>query len=154
MKIEKATQKDLSEILKAQYDAFLIEGINSNDFNIQPLKQSIQEITDEFNNGIILKAVLDNKIIGSVRAKQINNIVYIGKLFILEEYQGRGYAKELMHAIENKFDNCEFQLFTNFFNNKNVTLYKKLGYIEFKKEKASPKITFIYFKKYKNIKQD
>lgn len=47
------------------------------------LRQTIEEVYDEFRKGTILKAVDERgTIIGSVRAYQENGIVYIGKLMV------------------------------------------------------------------------
>jgi len=54
----------------------------------------------------------------------------------------------LMDAIEREFDGCDrYELFTGFKSQKNLYLYKKLGYKEFKQERLSEKITFIYLEK-------
>ena len=48
--------------------------------DIPPLKQMLEEVYDEFNKGIILKAIDENGvIIGSVRTYQDAGTVYIGK---------------------------------------------------------------------------
>lgn len=62
---------------------------------IPPLKQKIEELNDEYNDGIILKMIDDNNtIIGSVRAKIDSGTVHIGKLMVHPDHQHKGYGKD------------------------------------------------------------
>lgn len=61
--IKKAQKEDLEEILKLQYLAYQSEAKLFGNMDIPPLKQTIEEVYDEFQKGAILKAV-DN---GGVR---------------------------------------------------------------------------------------
>ena len=77
--IEKAKIEDLHEILNLQYLSYQSEAKLFNDMNIPPLKQTLEELYDEFQKGTILKVVNDvGTIIGSVRAYQKGETVYIG----------------------------------------------------------------------------
>ena len=83
MKICRATKEDLPQILDLQYLAYQSEAEYLNNYNIPPLKQTLDELEEEFENKIILKAISDeNKIIGSVRGNLQDNTVYIGKLMV------------------------------------------------------------------------
>ena len=88
IKIFKADLADMEAILQLQYTAYQSEAEINNNYEIQPLKQTLDELYDEFNKGIILKAVLDGKIIGSVRAYADGDTVYIGKLIVHPDHQG------------------------------------------------------------------
>ncbi|WP_242941836.1 MULTISPECIES: hypothetical protein [Pseudobutyrivibrio] len=71
MKISRAELQDLDEILKLQYLAYQSEAALFGTDDIPPLKQTIEEVEDEYSNGIILKMHTDdNVIVGSVRAKK------------------------------------------------------------------------------------
>lgn len=62
--------------------------------DIPPLKQTLTDVENEFQKGIILKALDDDKtIIGSVRAFCDNETVYIGKLMVHPSKQGQGIGK-------------------------------------------------------------
>ena len=68
MIITKATKEDLSEILQLQYLSYQSEAKLLNNFDIPPLKQTLQEVQNEYDNGTRLKVLDDNnRIIGSVR---------------------------------------------------------------------------------------
>ena len=81
--IKKAERVDLQEILQLQYLAYQSEAALFGSRDIPPLKQTLDEVIEEFNSGVILKMVDENGvIIGSVRAKEIDGTVYIGKLIV------------------------------------------------------------------------
>jgi len=146
-KIEKAEKADTAEILRIQYAAYQSEAALYNDYSIQPLTQTVEQVTEEFNGGVVLKAVKDGKIIGSVRAYEKENTVYIGKLIVLPEYQNKGIGKRLLQAVEDEFRGRRYELFTGEKSEKNLRLYEKCGYTRFKREEVTPELTFIYLEK-------
>lgn len=133
-KVEKATFEDLSDILYLQKCCYLMEAELYNDFNIPPLLQTQEDIEQDFANQTILKLHLKGRIIGSVRAFEKNDTCYIGKLIVERKYQNCGYGKMLLNSIENEFNTSRFELFTGHKSEKNLSLYTKLGFNEFKKE--------------------
>jgi len=152
MEIKKAIYEDLSEILNLQKLAYQSEAKLLNDFSIQPLTQTLIELQNEFNknkSGVILKLINEknNQIIGSVRANEENNRVYIGKLIVHPDYQNKGYGTKLLNTIETYFENKVFELFTSSKSEKNLHLYKKNGYKEFKREKSENNYEFVYLEK-------
>jgi len=67
--ITKAELEDLKEILDLQYLAYQSEAELFGNKDIPPLKQTLDEVIEEFNSGTILKMTGDDGvIIGSVRA--------------------------------------------------------------------------------------
>ena len=58
--IEKAQKDDLKEILELQYLAYQSEAKLFGNMDIPPLKQTLEEVYDEFNKGVILKAIDEN----------------------------------------------------------------------------------------------
>ena len=149
MEIIKATQKDSSKILDLQKLAFLSEAKLLNDYSIQPLIQTLEELENEFSKNIILKLVDEktNQIIGSVRAYEENDRVYIGKLIVHPDYQNKGFGTKLLKTIETYYKNKSFELFTSAKSDKNIMLYKRNGYKEFKRKKLSENLELIYLEK-------
>lgn len=145
--ISKAHLEDLETILKLQYAAYQSEAELHNDFTIQPLTQTLDQVIEEFHKGVILKAEQDNIIIGSVRACKKENTVYIGKLMVHPEHQGNGLGKRLLAAIENEFSGCKFELYTACKSDRNLHLYETSGYGRFKEETDETGIRFAFFKK-------
>jgi ribosomal protein S18 acetylase RimI-like enzyme len=150
--IKKAMYEDLVEILDLQKLVFLSEAKLLNDYSIQPLTQTLAELQNEFvkfDKGIILKLIDDenNQIIGSVRAYEINDRVYIGKLIVHPDHQNKGFGTDLLKAIETYFENKIFELYTSNKSEKNLYLYKKSGYKEFKREKTAEGYDFVFLEK-------
>jgi len=146
--IGSAKTEDLSEILQLQKEAYLSEAEIYNDYNIPPLTQDIDSLKKEFEKGNILKAMIGNELVGSVRAYKENTTCYIGKLIVKESQQNKGIGKSLMQAIENLYVDCKrFELFTGMKSGKNLFLYKKLGYVPFKEEKINDRLTLVFLEK-------
>ena len=149
MIITEANIDDAHEILQLQKNAYIIEAEIYNDFLIPPLVQTLDEIKKEFEECVFLKAVDNGQIIGSVRASlDDSGTCYIGKLIVHPDFQNQGIGTDLMNEIESFFEDCNsFELFTGYKSNKNMKLYEKLGYSQYKLEKINDELSFIYFKK-------
>jgi GNAT superfamily N-acetyltransferase len=128
MEILQATVADAVEILALQKLAYQIEAERYNNYDIPPLKQTLDEIKNEFRNHIFLKAVSEGSIIGTVRAHEENGVCYIGRLAVHSDSQNRGIGTALMKAIEGYYKPKRFDLFVGSKSDKNIYLYKKLGY--------------------------
>ena len=148
MEICKATEDDLPEILALQYLAFQSEVNRFKNKKDLPLKQTLDELTDELNNGVILKLILDDDtIIGSVRAYTKDRTTHIGKLMVHPDYRQRGLGTRLMEKIENCFLNTKYELFTVSKSVNNIKFYKKRGYEIFAKKRINEELVFIYMQK-------
>jgi len=147
MTILKAVQDDLQEILELQYLAYQSEAALFGNKDIPPLKETIEELTEEFDKGTILKLVEDGKIIGSVRAYVKNGTAYIGKLMVHPDHRCKGYGTLLLNEIEKCFPDCRFELFTSTRSEDNIRLYQKLGYIIFDRKEITDELVFVYLEK-------
>ena len=145
--IVKAQYDDLREILELQYLAYQSEAALFGSRDIPPLKQTLDEVIDEFNSGIILKMVVDNEIIGSVRAKEQAGTAYIGKLMVHPGHRRRGYGSKLLAAIESCFPNRRYELFTSTRSRDNIRLYQKMGYTIFDSKAVNDELQFVYMEK-------
>jgi len=150
IRIERADVADMEEILKLQYIAYQSEALIHGDFTIQPLTQTLDETIAEYNKGIVLKAVQNNEIIGSVRAYTEGNTAYIGKLMVHPNHRSKGLGKSLLRAIELVFSNKRFELFTSCKSDRNLHLYETEGYKRFRKEIDDAGIEFVYLEKNAN----
>jgi ribosomal protein S18 acetylase RimI-like enzyme len=145
--IERASISDAEEILSLQKLAYGSEAETYNDFSIEPLVQTLEELKKQIIDYIVLKAVVDETIIGSVRAYEKNGTCYIGKLMVHPDHQNKGIGKKLMDAIENLFPTSRYELFTGSRSEKNIGLYEKLGYKTFKTHSINPEFSLIYLEK-------
>ena len=148
MNIYKADRKDLDEILRLQYLAYQSEAALFGTDDIPPLKQTLDEVIAEYEKGIILKLVTDdNVIIGSVRAREENKTVYIGKLMVHPDHRHKGYGTRLLTEIEKCFTCERYELFTSTRSVDNIRLYEKNGYKEYKREALNNELIFVYMQK-------
>ncbi|MBO4524537.1 MAG: GNAT family N-acetyltransferase [Ruminococcus sp.] len=146
--IKKAELSDLKEILQLQYLAYQSEADLFGSRDIPPLKQTLDEVVEEFNSGIILKMVDDkNTIIGSVRAKESDGTVYIGKLMVHPNHRHKGYGTMLLSEIEKCFPDKRYELFTSTRSLDNIRLYQKLGYTIFARKAVNDELEFVYMEK-------
>ena len=148
MIIIKAEKEDIQKILDLQYLAYQSEARLFDNEDIPPLKQTLVDVEDEYQKGIILKALDENKtIIGSVRAFCDNDTVYIGKLMVHPSKQGQGIGTQLLLEMEKQYPKQRYELFTSTRSEKNIAMYKKLGYKIFDKKQVSEELRFVYMEK-------
>ena len=145
--IEKAYISDLKEILDLQHLAYITEAKRFNNMNIKPLTETLNELIEEFNKGIVLKLTIDNKIVGSIRAYEKDDTAYIGKLMVHPEYRNKGYESMLLKEIEECYKNKRYELFTSTRSIENIRMYERVGYKQFKTEKIDNELEFIYLEK-------
>jgi GNAT superfamily N-acetyltransferase len=151
MEILRAEITDASEILVLQKLAYQSEATIYNDYEIPPLTQSLESIRSEFSNYTFLKAIEDNVIVGSVRAR-INDVTcYIGRLIVHPDYQNLGIGSALLEKIEKCQQAKRYELFTGSKSERNLYLYKKHGYREFKTEDQTDKIKIVFLQKYRKL---
>lgn len=150
MEIMNAELADLREILELQYLAYQSEAMLHNNYSIQPLVQTLEEVEQEYYKGTILKGIdKDGTIIGSIRGYAEGDTLYIGKVIVHPEHQGKGYGGQLIRALENMYPGLRYELYTSEKSLKNLGIYEHLGYVRFK-EKLLPGIKLIYLEKNSN----
>lgn len=146
--ILKANRNDLKEILQLQYLAYQSEAALFGSRDIPPLKQTLDEVIEEWDSGIILKMVDDkNTVIGSVRASERDGTVYIGKLLVHPDHQRKGFGTKLLYEIEKCFPDKRYELFTSTRSIDNIRLYQKLGYKIFARKAVNDELEFVYMEK-------
>lgn len=148
MNILKAESRDLEEILILQKVCYRETGERYNDFDIPPLTQTLEELKDEYKSMDIIKAVADDRIIGSIRYNRNDGSCYIGRIIVHPQYQNMGVGTKLINSVyEYNNDIKRFELFTGSRDDKNLYLYKKHGFREFKSIKAGKDYSLIYLEK-------
>ena len=146
--ISKALKTDLKEILELQYLAYQSEAALFGNKDIPPLKETIEEVEEEYQKGLILKMTDPNGvIIGSVRAYEDGGTVYIGKLMVHPDHRRKGYGKMLLSEIEKYFPGRRYELFTSTRSVDNIRLYESVGYREFDRKKIDEELEFVYMEK-------
>lgn len=148
MQIELAGVGDAQEILDLQKLAYQSEAALNNDYSIPPLTQSLDEIKADFRQQVVFKATLDGHIVGSVRGRLRDGSCHIGRLIVDPEFQNRGIGTRLLNRIEQHFGEAQhYELFTSERSERNLYLYKKLGYRVFRTEPLTQKTTVVFLEK-------
>jgi ribosomal protein S18 acetylase RimI-like enzyme len=148
LSIKRAQVQDAEAILDLQKLAYLSEAEIYDNKSIPPLTQTLEEIRAEFDNQIFLKALIDEKIVGSVRAYQTEGTCRIGRLVVHPKFQNRSIGSRLMNKIEGLFEKAKrFELFTGDNSARNLYLYQKLGYREYQRQKFQENLVLVYLEK-------
>lgn len=150
MDIEQAKINDSEEILSLQKLAYLREAKINGYFQIPPLTETIVELEDKFRTHVFLKAIVDGKIVGSIRMTQKDGACHLGRLLVHRDLQNHGIATKLLYESERRFSTCSrFELFTGRRSEKTIRLYEKLEYKQFRNEQADDSVYLVYFEKVK-----
>jgi ribosomal protein S18 acetylase RimI-like enzyme len=143
-----ASESDAPAILEIQKLAFHGQAILYEDFTLPPLVQKLEELIQDFKTHSFLKALYKGKIIGSVRGLAEGETCFISRLIVHPDYQNKGIGKKLMDAIENRFSGAQrYELFTGHKSEKNLALYRSLGYCKYKEKAQSDNVMLICMRK-------
>lgn len=127
--IAKAGFEDLKEILALQKEAFRTEAELHGNYDIEPLKQTYESISRDFDTYTFLKVTFENRIIGSVKSRSDKGTVWVGKLIVSPAFRRKGLGKMLLAEVEKLHpDATRFLLFTAASSIQNIRLYESVGY--------------------------
>lgn len=145
--ITRANLTDAAEILALQKLAYQSEAERYNDYTLPPLSQTLAEIQADFDRMVMFKAVIDGQIVGSVRGQELDGTCHIGRLIVHPDFQNRGIGNKLMDALEGHFTHVKrFELFTGHLSDPALHVYRKRGYVDFKRKELDTH-TLIYLEK-------
>ena len=146
--INRANQKDIPEILALQKIAYRSEAELYGDDSVPALGQTMEDITAAFDRMIFLKAVVNGKIIGSIRGYRDDDTAYISRVIVHPYFQGKGLATRLIRQIEQEVGDVRiFEAFTGHQSAQNLHLYGKLGYRQVRTEPFTPTVNWVYLQK-------
>ncbi|MDN3295294.1 GNAT family N-acetyltransferase [Streptomyces ficellus] len=150
--ISAASAQDAEQILKLQYLCYQSEAELYGDYSIEPLTQSLDDLTAELDRGHALVARLGDEVIGSVRGRiDDTGTATIAKLIVHPRMRRHGLGGRLLDAIELHFaaDPAakRYQLFTGHRSEANLSLYRKKGYETVATREAGPRLTLVTLEK-------
>lgn len=146
--VERAVAGNAAAILEVQYQAYRQEAALYGDVTLPPQVETIDELKAAFATHVILKGVIEGLIVGSVRGREAGGTCHIGRLVVAPEYQGRGLGSALLAAIEDAFAHVRrFELFTGHKSLRNLGLYARRGYREFRRQPDGDAVTLVFMRK-------
>jgi ribosomal protein S18 acetylase RimI-like enzyme len=146
--ITRATPADAAELHALQRLAYRSEAELYDDWAIPPLVDPLAETERALAEQVVLKAVTAGRIVGAVRGRLTDGTCHVGRLIVHPESQGRGLGTRLMRALEEALPAARrFELFTGERSTRNLRLYARLGYREFRRATLSGRVTLVYLEK-------
>jgi GNAT superfamily N-acetyltransferase len=167
-----AAKSDAPEILALQKIAYQSEAELYGDDSLPALQQSLEDLENDFermpqregtvlgarggHDGsvadsdriIFLKAVVNGKIIGSIRGYAMDDTAYLSRLNVHPYFRRRGIGRRLLDEIERVFPQVNrFETKTGHQSKRNLYQLTKRGYETFKTEPFTPTITWVYLQK-------
>jgi ech hydrogenase subunit C len=144
----RAEKSDAPEILALQKTAGQCEAEVYNEENLPALQQTLEELRNDFDRAIFIKAVVNGKIIGSVRGRARDDTALVSSISIHPYFQRRDIGRRLVEEVEKAFPDAKrFEAFTGQPNQRSLHLLGRAGYQEFKTEPFTPAITWVYLQK-------
>jgi ribosomal protein S18 acetylase RimI-like enzyme len=97
---------------------------------------------------VFLKAVVNGKIIGSVRGYAMGQTAHIRRMIVHPYFRGRGIGRRLLKEIENAFPEVQrFQAKTGHQSKRNLFQLTRSGYQVFRTEPFTEHINWVYLRK-------
>jgi ribosomal protein S18 acetylase RimI-like enzyme len=146
--VERAEKKDLPEILALQKVAYQSEAELYTDDSVPALRQTLAEMEKDFERMTFLKGIVNGKIVTTIRGYDEDGSAHLLRLSVHPYFQGRGLGARMIHEIESVFPlSRRFEIFTGHKSTRNIGLYAKLGYKQFKTEPFNDEIQWVYMEK-------
>ena len=169
----RAEKIDAPEILALQKIAYQSEAELYGDDSLPALHQTLEDLESDFERMpqreatvlgargaqdssatdldriIFVKAVVNGKIIGSIRGYAMDGSAYLSRLNVHPYFRGRGIGRRLLEEIEQVFPHVNrFEIKTGHRSKRNLFQLAKRGFEAFKTESFTPIITWVYLQKY------
>ena len=160
---------DAPEILALQKVAYQSEAEIYGDDSLPALQQTLEDLKDDFERRpqreatvrgardssaagpdriVFLKAVVNGKIIGSVRGYAVDSTAYLSRLIVHPYFRKRGIGRRLLDEIEKAFPGVtRFETKTGQQSKRNLYQLAQRGYETFKTEPFTPAITWVCLQK-------
>ncbi|WP_242887255.1 GNAT family N-acetyltransferase [Actinomadura litoris] len=148
--ITRADAADAGALLTVQRAAYVSEAQLYGDPFLPPLVESLDQLGKLLaGEAVVLKATLDGRLAGAVRAQFSDRTCLVGRLVVVPDLQGRGIGGDLMRALEHEVagraDACV--LFTGHLSEPALRLYRGLGYTETHRERVAAHLTLVHMRK-------
>lgn len=124
------TADDADELLTVQRAAFVSEALIYGTADMPPLTQTLEQLRAELEDGEGWVARVDGRLVGAIRAREVDGVLMIGRIAIAPDQQGSGIGRMLLDAAESHSTAKVAELFTGSLSEANLRLYERCGYVE------------------------
>ncbi len=143
-----AALEDAPAILALQRLAYEREARRYDDWTIPPMVETLDSVREQIAHHVVLKAVVDGRLAGSVRGVVTEGVCEVCRLSVDPALQRRGIGSALIEAVEQRFMDVEaFELFTGDRSVENLRLYERHGYRRARTQVLSPDVSLIFLRK-------
>ena len=149
-----ARESDLPQILALQKAAFESEARLVENWDIPPITQTLEHLVEEWRTGVMLKALDEQTLAGTVRAYIAEGTAHIGRLAVMPQWQGRGYGSALLTAILSAAKAVRYELFTSAKSERNLRLYEKFGFVPYKKVQTANGVELVWLEKISKLSNE
>jgi len=168
----RADKSDAPEILALQKIAYQSEAEIYGDDSLPALQQSLEDLENDFERRpnreagllgargagdrqeterdriVFLKAVVNSKIIGSVRGYRVDDTAHFSRMIVHPYFRGRGIGRRLLTEIEQAFPEVQrFEALTGHKSKRAIFQLEKRGYKIDRTEPYNPTFSWIYLRK-------
>ena len=168
----RADKSDAPEILALQKIAYQSEAELYGDDSLPATQQTLEDLESDFErapdrvaalangshapgNGhseadqiVFLKAVVNGKIIGSIRGFALGETAYLRRMIVHPYFRRRGIGRRLLKEIESAFPDAKrFEAKTGHQSKRNLFQLSQGGYQVFRTEPFTPNINWVYLQK-------
>jgi len=138
-----------------QRRAYESEARRYHNWKIPPLVETLDSVREHLEQHVVLKAVVDGRLAGSVRGVVTDGVCEVCRFSVDPALQRRGIGAALLVEIERRFPDVEaFELFTGDRSAENLRLYERHGYRRFKAEPVSPGVSLVFLRKHAGAPQE
>lgn len=149
--LKKAGRADLMEIHRIQVASFQALLDKYQDYGTNPSAERFERILERFQEKTTdyYLICLNEQNIGMIRVCDFGTVCRVSPIGILPEFQGRGFAQQVMVLLENRYLGAEkWTLDTIRQEQKLCYLYEKLGYVATgKQETIQPGMDIVFYEK-------
>lgn len=150
LKLTRVTISDIDLIIKMQKESFKPLLDKYNDIDVNPYNESYEKVKYKIENSYYYFIVANENIVGAIRISDHKDGTSkkIAPLYILPQYQNKGYATAAIKECEKIHGDNNWKLDTILEEQGNCHLYEKMGYHKTGKyEKISDIETIVFYEK-------
>jgi GNAT superfamily N-acetyltransferase len=137
----------VGELLTLQRAAYVSEAQLYDDVRLPALVQTLDELGTELVGASCLGAWDGARLVGSVRSRERDGVLHVGRLVVAPDRQGQGIGSRLLTAAERTTSLPRATLFTGARSAANLRLYRRHGYLDAAQETVRPGLELVHLVK-------